>query len=98
MELQQASRKKAKIKLGLQGPSGSGKTKSALYIAYGLCGAWNRIAVIDTENRSADLFAALGKYFVLHFPPPFTPERYIEAIGVCLNAGIEVIIIDSMTH
>ena len=34
MKLSVASKKKAKIKMGLQGPSGSGKTKSALLIAY----------------------------------------------------------------
>jgi len=54
MQLQNASRKKAKIKLGIQSPSGGGKTMSALLIAYGLCGNWNKIAVIDTENNSAD--------------------------------------------
>jgi ATP-dependent protease Clp ATPase subunit len=44
MNLQKASRKKAKIKLCLQGPSGSGKTYSALLLAYGLCNDWNKIA------------------------------------------------------
>jgi len=48
MKLQQANRKKAKIKMALQGSSGSGKTMSALLIAYGLCQDWNKIAVIDT--------------------------------------------------
>jgi len=98
MELQTASRKKAKIKMALQGPSGSGKTKSALLIAYGLCGSWEKIGVIDTENRSADLYADLGPYKVLPLAPPFTPERYIEAIGVCLKAEMQVIIVDSISH
>ena len=98
MQLQTASRKKAKIKMALQGPSGSGKTKSALLIAYGLCGSWEKIGVIDTENRSADLYADLGPYNVLPLIPPFTPERYIEAIGVCIAAGIQVIIVDSVSH
>ena len=98
MQLQTASRKKAKIKMALQGPSGSGKTKSALLIAYGLCGSWDKIAVIDTENRSADLYADLGNYNVLPIAPPFTPERYIEAMRVCLNAQMQVIIVDSISH
>jgi hypothetical protein len=29
---------------------------------------------------------------------PYTPERYIEAIHTCEKAGIEVIIVDSITH
>lgn len=98
MELQQASRKKAKIKMGLQGPSGAGKTMSALLISYGLCGAWHKIAIIDTENHSADLYAHLGNYFVLPLNAPFTPERFIEAIHVCERAAIEVLIIDSISH
>jgi len=98
MQLQTASRKKAKIKMALQGPSGSGKTKSSLLIAYGLCGSWEKIGVIDTENRSADLYADLGPYQVLPLAPPFTPERYIEALFVCQNAGMQVIIIDSVSH
>jgi hypothetical protein len=40
----------------------------------------------------------LGPYQVLQLAPPFSPERYIEAISVCEKAGIEVVIIDSITH
>lgn len=29
---------------------------------------------------------------------PFTPERFIEAIQACVNAGMSVIIIDSISH
>jgi predicted nucleotidyltransferase len=98
MQLQTAERKKAKIKLGLQGPSGSGKTYSALLLAYGLCGDWTKIAIIDSENRSANLYANLGKYNVVDLQSPFTPERYIEAINICEKASMEVIIIDSISH
>ena len=65
MELQKASKKKAKIKMALQGPSGSGKTMSSLLIAYGLCGSWSRVVVIDSEHHSSDLYADLGSYNVL---------------------------------
>ncbi len=98
MQLQQASRKKAKMKLGIQSPSGGGKTMSALLIAYGLCGDWSRIAVIDTENNSADLYAHLGAFKTLSLEPPYSPERYCEGIDICLEAGIEVIVIDSTSH
>jgi hypothetical protein len=98
MQLNQASRRKAKIKLGIQSPSGGGKTMSALLIAYGLCGNWEKIAVIDTENRSADLYAHLGAYKTLSLEPPYSPERYIEGIDLCIQAGIEVIVVDSTSH
>ena len=98
MLLQTAERKRAKIKMALQGPSGSGKTYSALLLAYGLSGDWGKIAVIDSENRSANLYAHLGNYKVLDLQAPFTPEKYIEAIHVCEKASMEVIIIDSISH
>lgn len=98
MKLETAQRKRAKIKLGLQGASGGGKTYSALLLAYGLCNDWKKIAVIDTENRSADLYSDLGTYNVLPLQAPFEPEKYIEAIQFCEKEGIEVIIVDSASH
>jgi len=97
MDLRKATRKQAKIKLALQGPSGSGKTYSALLLASGITD-YSKIAVIDTENHSADLYAHLGEYNVLQLSKPFTPERYITAIETCEEAGMEVIIIDSVSH
>ena len=98
MELKQSERKNSKIKLAMQGSSGSGKTYSALLVAYGITNDWNKIAVIDTENGSANLYAHLGAYKVLSLDVPFSPERYIQAIDTCEQSGIEVIIIDSISH
>ncbi|MFL5772887.1 MAG: AAA family ATPase [Flavisolibacter sp.] len=98
MLLRKATRKKAKIRLGLSSVSGGGKTYSAILIAKGLCGDLGRVAIIDTENGSADLYAHLGNFNVLPLTAPFTPERYIEAIRTCEQAGMEVIIIDSISH
>lgn len=99
MELRKTSRKNVKIKMALQGPSGSGKTMSALLLAQGLTnGNLSKVAIIDTENGSADLYAHLGNYSVLTLENPHSPQRYIEAIDVCIKAGVEVIIIDSTSH
>lgn len=98
MKLSIATRKQVKLKLGLSAVSGGGKTYSALLIAYGMCGDWTKIAVIDTENDSAQLYSDLGAYNTLPLHSPYTPERYIEAIKTCEDAGMEVIIIDSITH
>ena len=98
MNLRKATRQKAKIRLGLSAVSGGGKTYSALLIAYGLCGDWSKVALIDTENGSGDLYADLGPYNVLPLAPDFTPEKYIQAIKACEAAGMDVIIIDSITH
>jgi hypothetical protein len=71
---------------------------SALLLAKGLCGDWSKIAVIDSENRSAHLYAHLGPYKVLNLESPYTPERYIEAIDVCVKAQADVIVLDSISH
>jgi len=99
--LRKAERKQAKIRMGIFGPSGSGKTYSALLAAKGIAGDWNKIAIIDTENGSADLYSHLGEFNVLTMEAGtegYTPERYIEAIKAIEDAGIEVIIIDSISH
>ena len=44
------------------------------------------------------MYAHLGDYNVLALQPPYTPEKYIEAIELCEKEGMEVIIIDSISH
>ena len=97
-QLRKATRQKAKIRLGISAVSGGGKTYSALLIAYGITKDWDKIALIDTENGSGDLYAHLGSYGVLPLQAPYTPESYIKAIKACEDAEMEVIIIDSITH
>jgi len=99
MELKQANRKTVSMKMALQGLSSSGKSLSALLIAKGMCnGDLSKVAVIDTEN-SIELYSHVGKFNVLKLSPPFSPQRYIEAIKACEESpGIEVIIIDSISH
>jgi len=96
--LKKATRKQVKLRLNISAPSGAGKTYSALRMAKGLCGDWEKVAVIDTENGSASLYSNLGEFNTIDLLPPFTPEKYIEAINTCVDAGMEVIIIDSSSH
>lgn len=98
MKLQKAQRHQVKLRIGLSGPSGFGKTYSALLMAYGITNDWNKIALIDTENKSASLYSHLGDFNVLSLGEPFTPERYLEAIKLCEDSGIELIIVDSISH
>lgn len=98
MELKKATRKQVKLRLGLSSVSGGGKTMSALLLAYGMTEDWTKVAVIDTENGSASLYSHLGDFNTIDLTAPFTPERYIQAIKTCEDAGMEVIILDSITH
>jgi len=60
-QFHKAQRKKGKLRLGIAGPAGSGKTYSALLIAFGLAG---KVAMIDTERGSGELYDHLGNYDV----------------------------------
>ena len=93
--VRKAERRKAKLRCAMIGVSGSGKTYSSLMIAKGLGG---KVCIIDTENRSADLYANSFDYDVVELSAPFTPESYVEAIKHIESLGYETIIIDSLSH
>ena len=101
-----AERKKAKLRLGITGPAGSGKTMSALLIAGGLVNRdYTKVGIVDTENGSGDLYVhsnasgvEIGDYNVLTLEPPFESQKYINAIKLAEEAGLEVVILDSITH
>ena len=99
-------REKIGLLFGVGGPSGSGKTYTALLLATGIGG---KIGMIDTEAGRALHYApppgkkanpAKGTFDFLHldFSPPFTPERYVDAVRALEEEGVNVIVIDSMTH
>ncbi|HYD78360.1 MAG TPA: ATP-binding protein [Paucimonas sp.] len=96
-EIRPAAKERAKLRLGIAGPAGSGKSYTALLIASGLGG---RIGVIDTEHRSAHLYADLipGGFDVIELTPPFAPDNYVAAIHAFEMAGVDTIIIDSLSH
>lgn len=66
---------------------------------------WERICVIDTENGSGSLYVGsraggtrVGEYLTIHLEAPFSAARYLEAIDAAENAGVEYLIIDSLSH
>lgn len=92
-----ATRHAVKLKLAVQGPSGSGKTLGALALAKALAGG-GRIAVIDTENGSASLYAERFDFDVLELHPPYTSLAYLTAIEEAAKAEYPVVVIDSLSH
>lgn len=90
-----AERKRVKLKLAITGPSGSGKTFSALRLATGIGG---KIALIDTENGSASLYSDRFQFDVLEISAPYSVEKYSQAIRAAVDAGYDVLIIDSISH
>lgn len=115
LTLKKAQRKRVKLKIGLAAPSGGGKTASSLILGYGLLKGehptwsdeqiWDKIAIIDTENGSGELYANcrigrtdIGAYNAISLEPPYEPGKYIDAINACKDAGMEVCIVDSLSH
>ncbi len=107
MELRIAQRKKGKARIAFSGPSGCGKSLTALLVAYGICQDWSKVAVINTERISAEIYAnfkdtdkeiEIGEFNIHDIEAPFTAEKYIKAIQMCEDQGMEVVIVDSTSH
>ena len=93
-----ATREKVFLKLAVTGPSGSGKTYSSLRLARGLVGPTGKIALIDTENRSASLYADRFDFDTLDITPPFDNEKFVDGVNAAVEAGYGAIVIDSASH
>lgn len=105
MPFYQVTREKSKLRLALTGASGAGKTLSALYIAYGITGDWNKIALIDTEHGRAKFYAGrtdlnTGLFLYQAMDAPYSPSKYIQMVHEAEQAvGSDgVVIIDSFSH
>lgn len=103
---QPAVKAQLKARVALDGPTGSGKTWTALRWAQVLAGDdYERnedgragIAFIDTERRSARLYAPHFVFDVLEFGKPYEVPKLIEALRAAEKAGYAVAVIDSWSH
>lgn len=84
-------------KVLIAGPSGSGKTYSALIAAAVFAGPDGRILVIDSERRSAALYADLAQFDHIDWHPPYDP-RELGATIVEAASRYAVVVVDSITH
>lgn len=97
--IEKADRAKSKVCISLAGDSGTGKTLSSIRLARGIVGDKGHIGYIDTEQRRASLYAGYyGGFDVINLEPPFSPERYEEAVQTFKEAGYDIVVIDSMSH
>lgn len=83
------------LKLLLCGFPGSGKSYSACRIAQIL---GKKFCVINTEKRRGLLYQKEFGYSVYNILPPYSPEKYVQAIDACVKAGFELVVIDSLSH
>lgn len=96
MAFEKAVLTNVKAKIALTGPSGSGKTYSSLTLATGLANG-GKIGFIDTEGDRG-LFYANKFDFYRDTLKNHSPEAYISKIKEAEAEGIDVLIIDSITH
>ncbi|MDX5979576.1 AAA family ATPase [Vreelandella alkaliphila] len=107
IQIRKSERSGARLVIGLAGISGSGKTYTALQVAWGLAGFdSSKVGLLDAENRRGSLYADALKdadghvhqFMIGDLYPPFSPDRYAEAIHAFQKAGVEVLVVDSTTH
>lgn len=110
LKINRASRKKVKASIQLQGLSGTGKSGLALAIGYALCGDFEKIGCIDTENNSLLLYPGTKLHIGEEIPDGslmhigltdetgYAPTTYKESMDMLIENGCDVVIMDSISH
>lgn len=104
-----ARRHQARLRLGIASVSGGGKTMGALRLArgivqtminMGICegGLDGKIAVIDTERKSASLYSHVVPFDTLEMEPPYSVDRMQQALAAAEQAGYVICILDQISH
>lgn len=106
--IEEAQREGARLVIGLDGISGGGKTRTAVELAYGLAN-YNakKVGFMCTENKRGRLYSdclidpktgEVQRFLIGDLTAPFSPQRYIDGIQAFEKAGVEVLVIDSVSH
>jgi len=100
LRIRPAKRCGAPVIIGISGQSGTGKTLTALYIARGMVDRAEQIGFLDTENQRGSYYSDEldGPFMIADLFAPFSPDRYAHAIKEFQDAGVKVLVIDSVTH
>lgn len=100
INIRPVKRGESKAIIGIAGVSGSGKTYTALLMARGMVNSASEIGFLDTENKRGSLYADIldAPFMIGDLYPPFSPKRYAEAIKEFQEAGVKVLVIDSISH
>jgi hypothetical protein len=100
LNIRPAVRGGSKAIIAVAGVTGSGKTYTALQMARGMVSKASEIGFLDTENGRGSFYADKldGRFMIADLYPPFSPARYGEAIKEFQEAGVKVLVIDSVSH
>lgn len=108
-KFEDAERVQLKASIMIEGLTGSGKSGLALLLAFYLSGGdWSKVFHIDTENKSANLFAGIpfstgttvGKFKVGQLTEDigYKPSNYLAYRKAAINMGAATVIEDSISH
>lgn len=107
--IKRAQRSQAKLRLAMAAVSGAGKTMGALRVAKGLVqmlidtgqlegGIEGKICLVDSERKSAQLYAHVVPFDTIELEPPYSVDRYQQALQEVEQAGYVICIIDQISH
>lgn len=97
MALKTAVKENLKGRIAISGISGVGKTYTALKIAKYLAGPGGKVALFDTEDKSALRYADLFKFDTDDITD-YSYKSYINALKEAGRGGYDVVILDSLSH
>lgn len=96
-----ATRWRRPTKWAIEGPAKSGKTWTALAFATALreLNGGGRVALVDTEGRSSELYAGIFDFEILTLAPEEChPEVFRKILAAAIEEEILVLIFDSFSH
>lgn len=94
ISFRKAQKLNRKLHIALYGVSGCGKTYSALRLARGI---GSKIALIDSERGSSELYAQQFNFDVLALNR-FDTAAYLEGVEAAIKGEYDVLIVDSLSH
>lgn len=108
-QIKRARRSHARLRMALAAVSGAGKTMGALRMAKGLAqrlidmgvlegSLEGKICLIDSERKSSQLYADVCPFDTIELEPPYSVDRYQQAISTVERAGYAICIIDQISH
>lgn len=89
--------KRNKVRLALTGPALAPKLFTALQIAHGLSGHWQRIIVLGSSVKDGQ-YQHLGPYEVYNLPLDAPPQRYTALLNLCGGSAKDVIIFSGFSN